>query len=492
MKIVIIGGVAGGASAAARLRRLDEQAEIVVFERTGYMSYANCGLPYYIGGVIRDEADLTLQTPESFYARFRINVRVRQEVTSIDRAAKTVSVRPLDGGSPYTEHYDKLILSPGARPVKPPLPGVDSARVFTLRTVEDTLRLRAQAMSAGSGSAVIVGGGFIGVELAENFRELGLRVTIVEKQPQLLGQFDADMVSFLHAHLREKGVGLLLGRSVERFAETADGIIVHTDGGALPQADMAVLAIGVTPENTLSEAAGLELGARGAIAVDAHMRTSDPDIYAVGDAVEVIDRTTGRRTTVALAGPANRQGRVAADNICSLPSVYRGAAGSSVLKVFDRTAASTGISERTARGLGIDCAAVILSPLSHASYYPGAQVYMLEYGPEWCRVFLCAEGYMKTSQLKRTGAAKIEPIGFAFASFELGEPFVDPNGFIESLGDCDLSKHGDIVENGGALKLIGYAGEFLQIQYGNYDGFILSRYASTMPFDSILLPDEAQ
>lgn len=378
MKIVIIGGVAGGASAAARLRRLDEQAEIVVFERTGYMSYANCGLPYYIGGVIRDEADLTLQTPESFYARFRIDVRVRQEVTSIDRAAKTVSVRPLDGGSPYTEHYDKLILSPGARPVKPPLPGVDSARVFTLRTVEDTLRLRAQAMSAGSGSAVIVGGGFIGVELAENFRELGLRVTIVEKQPQLLGQFDADMVSFLHAHLREKGVGLLLGRSVERFAETADGIIVHTDGGALPQADMAVLAIGVTPENTLSEAAGLELGARGAIAVDAHMRTSDPDIYAVGDAVEVIDRTTGRRTTVALAGPANRQGRVAADNICSLPSVYRGAAGSSVLKVFDRTAASTGISERTARGLGIDCAAVILSPLSHASYYPGAQVMTLK------------------------------------------------------------------------------------------------------------------
>lgn len=378
MKIVIIGGVAGGASAAARLRRLDEQAEIVVFERTGYMSYANCGLPYYIGGVIRDEADLTLQTPESFYARFRIDVRVRQEVTSIDRAAKTVSVRPLDGGAPYTEHYDKLILSPGARPVKPPLPGVDSARVFTLRTVEDTLRLRAQAMSAGSGSAVIVGGGFIGVELAENFRELGLRVTIVEKQPQLLGQFDADMVSFLHAHLREKGVGLLLGRSVERFAETADGIIVHTDGGALPQADMAVLAIGVTPENTLAEAAGLELGARGAIAVDAHMRTSDPDIYAVGDAVEVIDRTTGRRTTVALAGPANRQGRVAADNICSLPSVYRGAAGSSVLKVFDRTAASTGISERTARGLGIDCAAVILSPLSHASYYPGAQVMTLK------------------------------------------------------------------------------------------------------------------
>lgn len=378
MKVVIIGGVAGGASAAARLRRLDERAEIVVLERTGYMSYANCGLPYYIGGAIRDESELTLQTPESFYARFRVDVRLRQEATAINRAAKTVAVRPLDGGACYTECYDKLILAPGARPVMPRLPGVDSPRIYTLRTVEDTLRIRAQAVAAGSGSAVIVGGGFIGVELAENLRLLGLRVTIVEKQPQLLGQFDADMVSFLHAHMREKGVELLLGRAVARFAETDGGIVVHTDGGVLPPADMVVLAVGVAPESTLAAQAGLTLGARGAIVVDAHMQTSDPDIYAVGDAVEVTDRAAGGRTTVALAGPANRQGRVAADNICGLPSVYRGAAYSSVLKVFDRTAAATGVSEREARGRGVACEAVILSPLSHASYYPGAQVMTLK------------------------------------------------------------------------------------------------------------------
>ena len=294
MKVVIIGGVAGGASAAARLRRLDERAEIVVLERTGYMSYANCGLPYYIGGAIRDESELTLQTPESFYARFRVDVRLRQEATAINRAAKTVAVRPLDGGACYTERYDKLILAPGARPVMPRLPGVDSPRIYTLRTVEDTLRIRAQAVAAGSGSAVIVGGGFIGVELAENLRLLGLRVTIVEKQPQLLGQFDADMVSFLHAHLREKGVELLLGRAVARFAETDGGIVVHTDGGVLPPADMVVLAVGVAPESTLAAQAGLTLGARGAIVVDAHMQTSDPDIYAVGDAVEVTDRAAGQ------------------------------------------------------------------------------------------------------------------------------------------------------------------------------------------------------
>lgn len=261
----------------------------------------------------------------------------------------------------------------------PRLPGVDSPRIYTLRTVEDTLRIRAQAVAAGSGSAVIVGGGFIGVELAENLRLLGLRVTIVEKQPQLLGQFDADMVSFLHAHMREKGVELLLGRAVARFGgDRRRHRRPYGRRRAARPADMVVLAVGVAPESTLAAQAGLTLGARGAIVVDAHMQTSDPDIYAVGDAVEVTDRAAGSRTTVALAGPANRQGRVAADNICGLPSVYRGAAYSSVLKVFDRTAAATGVSEREARGRGVACEAVILSPLSHASYYPGAQVMTLK------------------------------------------------------------------------------------------------------------------
>lgn len=378
MKIVIVGGVAGGASAAARLRRLDETAQILIFERSGFISYANCGLPYYIGGVITEKKDLTLQTPESFWSRFRIDALVHHEVLRVDRKNKTVTVKNLVTGRIYEESYDKLILSPGARPIRPELPGIDSERVYTLRTVEDTVKIRESVEKQQVRSAVIIGGGFIGVEMAENLQRLGIEVSLVEKLPQILGQFDADMVSFLHAHIREKGVQLHLGRSVERFLEEDGGISVCIDGGEKLFADIAIAAIGVLPESTLAAEAGLTLGMKNSIAVNEYMQTSDPDIYAVGDAAEITHRITGQKTVMALAGPANRQARIAADHICGIQRPYMGAAGTSVLKIFDMTAASAGLNERAARAAGIEYEKVILSPVSHAAYYPGGKVMTLK------------------------------------------------------------------------------------------------------------------
>ena len=374
MKVVIVGGVAGGATAAARIRRLDEQAEILVFERSGYISYANCGLPYYIGGVIEDPEELTLQTPESFFRRFRVHMKVRHEVTAIHPDRKTVSVKNLKTGEEFEESYDKLLLSPGARPVRPDLPGMDSERLFTLRTVEDTFRIKEFAEQKKPRSAVIVGGGFIGVETAENLRELGMEVTIVQRPRQLMNPFDADMASFIHAEMRKHGVKLLLGHSVEGFTETDGGVDVLLKDCLPLHADMVVLAIGVSPESTLARDAGLSLGRKGSILVNDRMETSVPDIFAVGDAVQVKHYVTGHDALIALAGPANRQGRIAADNICGGNSRYLGSQGSSVLKIFDMTAAATGINEGSARESGLDVDTVILSPMSHAGYYPGGKV----------------------------------------------------------------------------------------------------------------------
>ena len=374
MKVVIVGGVAGGATAAARLRRLDESAEIVVFERSGYVSYANCGLPYYIGGVITDRAELTLQTPESFWRRFRVDMRVRHEVAAIHPDTKTVDVKNLATGEVFAESYDKLILSPGARPTQPALPGVGIDRLFTLRTVEDTLKLREFIEQHHPRSAVLAGGGFIGIELVENLRELGLDVTVVQRPKQLLNPLDADMAAFLHAQLREKGVKLMLGRTVEGFAADGDRVNVLIKDEAPLTADMVVLAIGVTPDTALAKDAGLELGIKGSIVVNDRMETSVPDIYAVGDAVQVKHSVTGQDALLSLAGPANKQGRIAADNICGGDSRYLGSQGSSVIKVFDMTIAATGVNEKTARQAGIDCDKVFLSPMSHAGYYPGGKV----------------------------------------------------------------------------------------------------------------------
>ena len=374
MKVVIVGGVAGGATAAARIRRLDEQAEIVVFERSGYVSYANCGLPYFIGDVITDPSELTLQTPESFFSRFRVSMKVRHEVTALHPDRKTVSVTNLETGETFEESYDKLLLSPGARPTQPRLPGVGLGKLFTLRTVEDTLRIKDHITQHHPKSAVLAGGGFIGLELAENLRALGLEVTIVQRPRQLMNPFDADMAALLHAEMRRNGVRLALGHTVEGFVEKSGGVDVLLKDEAPLHADMVVLAIGVNPDTALAREAGLALGIKGSIVVNDRMETSVPDIYAVGDAVQVKHSVTGQDALISLAGPANRQGRIAADNICGGDSRYRGSQGSSVIKVFDLTAAVTGVNETNAKKAGLNVDTVLLSPMSHAGYYPGGRV----------------------------------------------------------------------------------------------------------------------
>ncbi len=374
MKVVIVGGVAGGATAAARIRRLDEHAEIIVFEKSGYISYANCGLPYYIGGVICDPEELTLQTPESFFARFRIDVKLRHEVITVRPEKKTVTVKDLASGKVFEETYDKLLLSPGAKPVKPPFKGLESEKLFTLRTVEDTFRIKEYVEKHKPRLAVIAGGGFIGLETAENLRELGMEVTVVQSQEQLMTPFDADMAAFIHAEARKHGVNLALGHRVEDVYEADGQMEVRLQNAAPLRADMVILAIGVSPDTALAKAAGLQLGLKDSIVVNDRMETSCPDIYAVGDAVQVRHFVTKEESLISLAGPANKQGRIAADNICGGDSRFGGSQGSSVIKVFSLTAASTGINERTAKALGIDCDKVILSPLSHAGYYPGGRL----------------------------------------------------------------------------------------------------------------------
>lgn len=370
MKTVIVGGVAGGASAAARLRRLDESAEIVMFERGEYISFANCGLPYYIGGEIVKKSALTLQTPQSFRSRFNVDVRVNSEVTAIDRAAKTVTVNSKERGE-YTESYDKLILSPGAAPIVPNMEGADLDRVFTLRNIPDTIKIKEYVEEEFPGSAVVVGGGYIGVEMAENLKKAGVEVTIVELADHVIAPLDYDMACDVHRHLRENGVTLILQNGVQSIAEEGSKLKVTLSSGQV-ETDMVILAVGVRPDTALAKEAGLTLNPRGAIVVDEHMLTSDPDIYAVGDAVEITDFVTGQKGYIPLAGPANKQGRIAADNICGIPSVYKNTQGSSILKVFDMTVATTGVNERIAKAAGLNYDKVYTYSNSHASYYPGS------------------------------------------------------------------------------------------------------------------------
>ena len=374
MKVVIIGGVAGGATAAARIRRLDEQAEIIVFERSGYISYANCGLPYYIGDAITDPEALTLQTPESFFSRFQITMKVRHEVTAIHAERNVVSVKNLETGAEFEERYDKLLLSPGAKPSLPPVPGTDIDRLFTLRTVEDTFLIKDYINKKNPRSVILAGGGFISLELAENLRHLGMEVTIIQRPKQLMNPFDEDMASFIHSEMRSHGIRLLLGHTVEGFEETENGVRVLLKEEAPLSADMAVLAIGVSPDTRLAEMAGLKLGIKNSIIVNERMETSVPNIFAVGDAVQVKHFVSGEDSLISLAGPANKQGRIAADNICGKDSWYSGSQGSSIIKVFNMTAAVTGLNEKSAKKAGLSVDKVILSPMSHAGYYPGGKV----------------------------------------------------------------------------------------------------------------------
>ena len=372
MKTVIVGGVAGGASAAARLRRLDEQAEIVMLERGPFISYANCGLPYYVGGTIANQSALTLQTPESFKRRFSVDVRVRHEAVSIDPAGKTVTVRNLTDGSQYEERYDSLILSPGAEPVIPLMQGLEGAPVFTLRTIPDALAIRGYVQERRPRSAVVVGGGMIGTEMAENLKAAGLAVTIVELQDHVIAPLDFEMAADVGQYLEGQGIRLVLGRGVTALEPRDTGLRVILDEGQL-DTDMLILSVGVRPEAALARQAGLELTERGAIVTDSHMRTSAPDIYAVGDAVQIRDFVTGDSAYVPLAGPANKQGRIAADNICGIPSEYAGTQGSAVVKLFDMTVAVTGMNERTVKAKGIEYDKTYTYSASHAGYYPGAR-----------------------------------------------------------------------------------------------------------------------
>ena len=377
MRILIVGGVAGGATAAARLRRLDESAEIIIFERSGYVSYANCGVPYYIGDEITDRNELTLQTPQSFQRRFKIDVRTHHEVREINREEKKITICDLNTGRIFEKEYDKLILSPGARPVVPEFAKINSDRIFTLRTVEDTFKIKDYIKNKAPKSAAIIGGGFIGLEMAENLKRLGLGVTIIQRGNQLLNILDSDMASFVHSKLKSQGIKLLFNANVK---EVSDGEKLVISGENMPDVstDIVIVSVGVVPESALAEKSGLALSTKGSIAVDDTMLTSDENIYAVGDAVEITHRVSGNKALIALAGPANKQGRIAADNICGIKSKYEGSQGSSVIKLFDMTAASTGLNEKQINAMGIEYEKVILSPLSHAGYYPGATVMTLK------------------------------------------------------------------------------------------------------------------
>lgn len=374
MKVVIIGGVAGGASCAARLRRIDEQAEIILFERGQHISFANCGLPYYIGQVIREKGNLLVQTPEGMNTRFAIDVRTESEVIAIDRDAKTVQVENHATGEVYTESYDKLVLSPGASPVRPP--SLTAPNVFTLRNLPDTFAITSYADEHQAKHAIVVGGGFIGIEMAENLTERKIAVTLLDLADQIMPPLDREMASYLHAQLKKHNVDLRLGVGLASISE--DGHTATLTDGTTIATDLVTLGIGVRPETKLAKDAGLAIGTTGGIHVNEYLQTSDPDIYAVGDAIEVTDYITRRPALIPLAGPANKQGRIAANNIAGRPEIYKGTQGSSVLKIFDMTAASTGANEKNLKRAGIPYEKSYTHSLSHAGYYGGATLISLK------------------------------------------------------------------------------------------------------------------
>ena len=371
MKVVIIGGVAGGATAAARLRRLDEKAEIIILERGEFISFANCGLPYYIGGEITNKNALTLQTPQSFKMRFNIDVRINSEAIEIDPKSNTVTVHNLSDGSIYMESYDKLILSPGAEPIKPDIPGIDSEKVFTLRNIPDTMKIKKYIDEKAPKSALIVGGGYIGVEMAENLSNAGMKVTIAELSDHLIAPLDFDMAADVQNYLENNGIRLIFNNGVKSVSDNGNNLSVSLQNGSL-DTDMIIMSVGVRPETRLAQNCGIRTDKRGSIIVDRSMKTNIHDIYAVGDAIQIENFISRQPAFIPLAGPANKQGRIAADNICGIESEYTGTQGSSVLKVFDMTVAATGLNEMSAKDAGIDFEKTYIYSASHAGYYPGA------------------------------------------------------------------------------------------------------------------------
>lgn len=370
-KVLIVGGVAGGASAAARLRRLDENAEIILFERGDYISFANCGLPYYIGGTIQERGNLLVTTSQDMNEKFNIDVRTNSEVTKVDIDNKVVTVISKDKGT-YTENYDALILSPGAKPIKPPIPGIENEKIFSLRNMSDTDKIKEYVCKNKLTSAVVIGGGFIGIEMAENLNALGIKVTLVEAAPHILAPFDTDMVTIAEKELQDNNIQLVLNNGVKAFKENCNMLNVELGDGQNISADIVILAIGVSPDVNFIKDTTLKFGPKGHIIVNDHMETNIKDIYAVGDAIEVVDFVNGRATAIPLAGPANKQGRIAADNVAGIKTTFKGSQGSSIIKVCEMTCAATGNNERTLQRLNIPYEVIYIFPQSHASYYPGA------------------------------------------------------------------------------------------------------------------------
>lgn len=387
-KVLIVGGVAGGASTAARLRRVDEKAEIILFEKGQYISFANCGLPYYIGGAIKERKNLLVQTAQAMRARFKVDVRELSEVVRVDRQNKTVRVRNLKDGITYEESYDVLVLSPGVAPVKPPIPGIENPNIYTLRDIPDTDSIKGFLNEKNPQSAVVVGGGFIGLEMAENLQESGLKVDIVEALDQVMAPLDYEMAAIVHNHIRSKGCGLHLKDGVKSFEPEGEKTAVVLQSGKRITADMIILSIGVKPNNKLAKEAGLEIGVTGGIKVNEHLQTSDPDIYALGDVIEVTDYVSGNQSLIPLAGPANKQGRIVANNIAGRRETYKGTQGTAIAKVFDLAAAATGLNEKTLKKLGKepgkDYITTTTHSASHAGYYPGGSMMAIKliYTPE--------------------------------------------------------------------------------------------------------------
>ncbi|MCM3570753.1 CoA-disulfide reductase [Neobacillus mesonae] len=370
-KVIIVGGVAGGATAAARLRRLSEEVEIILVERGEHISFANCGLPYFIGETIQDRSKLLVQTVKGMSERFNLDIRNLSEVVSIEPESKKVMIKNLQNGEVYEESYDKLLLSPGARPIVPPIPGLNETKsLFTLRNIPDTDKIKSYVDAKFPKKAVVIGGGFIGIEMAENLVDRGIDVTIIEMANQVMAPIDFEMASILHTHLKEKGVTLVLENGVQSFAEQGNKVILSD--GTVIETDMTILSIGVRPENELAKTAGLEMGERGGIIVNEYLQTSNEDIYAVGDAVEVVDYISGTKAMIPLAGPANSQGRIAANNMMGKKEKYQGTMGTSIAKVFDLTVAATGNNEKTLKRLEVPYEVVHIHPSSHAGYFPGA------------------------------------------------------------------------------------------------------------------------
>jgi len=382
MKVVIIGGVAGGASTAARFRRLDEKAEIIIFEKGPYISFANCGLPYHIGNVIKRRRDLILQTPTDFKDRFNIDVRIKSEVISILKKEKKLEIQNHETGEVYYETYDKLVISTGSTPLKPPIPGIDGDNIFSLWTIPDMDKIIKFIKETNPKNATIIGGGFIGIEMAENLEELGLNIALIEMAPQVMAPLDFDMAQIVHKHLLSKKVSLILGDGVKSFTNINDKTIITLQSGSTFESDIVILAIGIKPNSSLAQKADLQTNKRGGIVVDSYLKTSDPDIYAVGDVIEVDNYITKEKTMIPLAGPANRQGRICANNIAGANEKYKGSLGTSVAKVFDLTVAATGLNEKqlnlSNKELNKDYKVTIVHPGSHSGYYPGAFIVSLK------------------------------------------------------------------------------------------------------------------